>query len=212
MQRLGLQSIRGYKPASNFQTRLYEVIADQLIAGNLLDRLSSESSDPIIPSAGFAFEDPPPKSITRPDSDPIISRILRELDPAARDARLRALGEDGERFIFCAEQNRLSAAGRDDLSQKIRWVSKEDGDGAGFDILSFSKLGEERWLEVKTTNGPASTPFWISRNELRVSVQRRDVFRLTRLYDFSRAPAAYQLTPPLQDHVHITAWQYLAAP
>ena len=105
----------------------------------------------------------------------------------------------------------MSTNGRDDLAAKVRWVAKEDGDGAGFDILSFSKRGEGRWLEVKTTNGPAATPFWISENELRVSEERQDVFRLVRLYDFSRKPAAYRLKPPLTDHVRLNPAQYRAA-
>lgn len=89
-------------------------------------------------------------------------------------------------------------------------MSKEDGDGAGYDILSFSALGKTRWLEVKTTNGPVTTPFWITRNELQVSEENPAHFRLARLYDFSRAPAAYCLMPPLSDHVHLSASQYLA--
>ena len=89
-------------------------------------------------------------------------------------------------------------------------VVKEDGDSADYDILSFSRRGEERWLEVKTTNGPATTPFWITANERRVSEQRPDVFRLARLYDFSRTRAAFQLKPPLTDHVRLAASQYRA--
>ncbi len=64
--------------------------------------------------------------------------------------------------------------------------------------------------EVKTTNGPATTPFWITANERRVSEERPDVFRLARLYDFSRTPAAFQLKPPLTDHVRLAASQYRA--
>ena len=127
-----------------------------------------------------------------------------------RDARARALGEAGEAFLYQAEQDRLAGLGRDDLAGKVRWVAREDGDGAGYDILSFSRRGEERWLEVKTTNGPATTPFWITANERHVSEQRPDVFRLARLYDFSRTRAAFQLKPPLTDHVRLAASQYRA--
>ena len=70
---------------------------------------------------------------------------------------------------YTLKRYRLSAIGRTDLSSKVRWIAKEVGDGEGFDILSFSEKGEERWLEVKTTNGPATTPFWISENEWQVS-------------------------------------------
>ena len=210
MERFGLQFIWGYKPAKNFQARLYEVIEKQLTESNQIGRLSDHASEPPVPSSGINFQEPPDKNPRPSTSDPIIHRVLRKFDPADRDARARALGEAGEKFLFHAERNRLSAAGKDMLAEKVRWVSKEDGDGAGFDIQSFSELGEERWLEVKTTNGPYKTPFWISKNELRVSEERRDVFRLVRLYDFSRTPQAYQLKPPLTDHVHITPTKYHA--
>jgi len=32
------------------------------------------------------------------------------------------------------------------LAHKVRWVSEEDGDGAGYDILSFNPLGQERFI------------------------------------------------------------------
>lgn len=44
-------------------------------------------------------------------------------------------------------------------------VAAEDGDGAGYDVLSFSAKGRERLIEVKTTNGSAWTPFFLTRNE-----------------------------------------------
>ena len=118
------------------------------------------------------------------NDDPVVRRILRKFDPARRDARARALGKAGEVFLLHAEQSWLSTNGRDDLAAKVCWVTKEEGDGAGFDILSFSRRGEERLLEVKTTNGPSTTPFWISENERRVSEKYRKIFRLVRLYNF----------------------------
>ena len=41
----------------------------------------------------------------------------------------------------------------DDLARKVRWVSEEDGDGAGYDIASFGPDGRARLIEVETTNG-----------------------------------------------------------
>ena len=63
----------------------------------------------------------------------------------------------------------LSAFGRNDLAESVRWVSDLDGDGAGYDIRSFEPDGSERLIEVKTTNGWDRTPFHISRNELAVA-------------------------------------------
>ena len=208
MTMLGLPFVWGYKPRFNYQTRLCEVIEDKLKQDNLVHRLAGHVNEPSVPEFGITFQQPPPENPNQRNSSGIIPRILRNSDPATRDFRARLLGEAGEKFLYNAERRRLRSAGRNDLANKVRWVSKEDGDGAGFDILSFSESGQERWLEAKTTNGPLTTPFWISRNELRVSEERQDVFRLVRLYDFSRTPSAYQLKPPLSDHVHLSPTNY----
>ena len=48
---------------------------------------------------------------------------------------------------------RWLAAGRTDLAERIRWASHVDGDGGGYDILSFDTDGSDRLIEVKTTKG-----------------------------------------------------------
>lgn len=204
MERLKLPRILGYKPAKNFQGMLYEIVEDQLLNGELAEQLANQTNDANVPEEGLLFHDPPQKQPGHEPIDRVEGRIIRFFDPATRDARARQLGEAGEKFLYTAEQNRLSSAGRDDLAEKVRWVSKEDGDGAGYDILSYTRNGNRRLLEVKTTNGPVTTPFWISRNELDVSEKNKDVYRIARLYHFSRMPEAYKLKPPLADHLHLT--------
>jgi hypothetical protein len=56
-------------------------------------------------------------------------------------------------MVFKFEQQRLKQMDRPDLARKVRWISQEKGDGAGYDILSFDQKGSERFLEVKTTVG-----------------------------------------------------------
>jgi Domain of unknown function (DUF3883) len=76
-----------------------------------------------------------------------------------RDHRNRSLGQAGEEFVVDVERGKLTTASRPDLARKVRWIAAEDGDGAGYDVLSFDLAGRERLLEVKTTNGSARTPF-----------------------------------------------------
>lgn len=210
LELFGLPYIRGYKPARNYQRALAEAVEAQIVEGWLLRQLAAKPPKIAAPPEGLVFEPPPPRSDQPSPDDPVIGRMLRKHDPAERDRRARALGDAGELFLYEAERNRLSALGRDDLAGQVRWVAKEDGDGAGYDILSFSRDGAERWLEVKTTNGPQATPFWLTENERRVSEERPDVFRIARLYDFSRAPAAYRIRPPLEHHVRLTPASYRA--
>jgi hypothetical protein len=97
------------------------------------------------------------------------------------------------------------------LAERVKWVSQENGDGAGFDILSFEEDGNERLLEVKTTNGWERTPFHISRNELKVAEVKRETWHLIRLWDFSREPRAFSLRPPLSSHVELTPTSFMAS-
>jgi hypothetical protein len=83
----------------------------------------------------------------------------------------------------------------------VRWISEEEGDGAGYDILSFDAKGTERLLEVKTTVGTHTTPFFLTENERLLSVERPKEFRLLRLYEFNRDPKAFELLPPLEHAV-----------
>ena len=214
MADFGLPFIWGYKPAVNYQRALYEIIKEFLVRNSLHLRLANiENINRIINKdtiENLTYQPVPNLREEMHRDYPDIRKILSEFDPATRDAKLKSLGDAGEEFVLYAERYRLSAIGRTDLSSKVRWIAKEVGDGEGFDILSFSEKGEERWLEVKTTNGPATTPFWISENEWQVSENHRDKFRLTRLYHFTQKPKVFQLVPPLTDHVRLNPTNYRA--
>lgn len=136
--------------------------------------------------------------------------IARKFDVAARDERNRALGRAGEECVLARERAVLKSAGCDDLARNVRWVSEEVGDGLGYDIASFAPDGRPRLIEVKTTNGWERTPFHISRNELSVAEDRRSEWCLFRLWNFGRNPKAFELHPPLDAHVSLTATSFQA--
>src|SRR3546814_6263499 len=76
-----------------------------------------------------------------------MAALGRKYDVAVGDARNRALGKAGEECVLHHERRHLSAAGRDDLADKVRWTSVQDGDGFGFDIRSFEADGREKLIE-----------------------------------------------------------------
>ena len=121
------------------------------------------------------------------------------------------MGKAGEERVLAHERSSLADAGRHDLASRVRWVSHEDGDGAGFDIASFEPNGRGRLIEVKTTNGWERTPFHITRNELAVADLQRDIWCLVRLWNFAREPEAFEIRPPLSAHVSLTPTAFLAA-
>src|SRR3546814_3407101 len=114
------------------------------------------------------------------------------------------MGKGGDECGLHHERLHLSAAGRDDLADKVRWTSVQDGEGFGFDIRSFEADGREKLNEVKTTNGWERTPFHIPRNALADADTRREEVCLMRLWNFARAPSAFTLPSPLSDHAQLT--------
>jgi hypothetical protein len=134
---------------------------------------------------------------------------VRKFDPVERDERNRSLGRAGESFVVDVERLRLTGANRSDLANRIRWVAQEDGDGAGFDILSYTSKGDERLIEVKTTNGAARTPFFMSRNEYALANERPKDWCLYRVHLFAKGPRIFTLVPPLEATVRLSpeAWR-----
>jgi hypothetical protein len=210
--KLGMPRITGYFPADNYQKAITASI-DRYISQNpaaLHPENAANSDNAFAERAGLFVEPPPALSPVAPQREDI-ERLVRKFNPVERDFRNRKLGRDGEELVLNFERERLKQFERPDLVKKIRWVSQEDGDGAGYDILSFDEKGQERFLEVKTTVGPDATPFYITRNELSFSSERPDAFRLCRVFDFSMRPRMFELAPPLEKLVHLSPLSYEAS-
>ena len=209
----GLPILTGYQPRFNFQASLAEAISrwqarhPDWTAGRRSSRARAMNEDQLlfVGTAPTLRNTPPPVELEQ------LLSVARRFDVAGRDERNRALGRAGEERVLHHERVRLRQHGRDDLARRIRWVSQEDGDGAGYDIASFTPEGRERLVEVKTTNGWERTPFHISRNELEVANERRESWHLFRLYDFARAPKAFELRPPIDAHIELTATSFQAS-
>ncbi|GGG96167.1 hypothetical protein GCM10007420_09740 [Glycocaulis albus] len=172
------------------------------------------------PEDAKTFARPEPQTIVIDDSPPVpgapraprppgLERLVRKFDPVTRDFRNRQLGLAGESMLVDFERRRLEKLDRPDLARKVRWVSQEDGDGAGYDIHSFNARGEDRLLEVKTTRGPRTTPFFLTRNEVSLAEERPDSFRLCRLYEVAQAPRLFRVKPPLDSNLTLEpeAWR-----
>ena len=216
MRGIGQPWIDGYKPLPSFQNSLVDAVMRRLDADAswLHPGLSGGPTTPntvrpvpslwIGPAPTYSNELPPANA-------EFMAKLARKYDVAERDARNRALGKAGEELIFHHEKARLKSERRDDLADKVRWTAVQDGDGAGYDILSFEANGRERLIEVKTTNGWERTPFHITRNELAVADANRDHWHLLRLFDFARSPRAFSIRPPLDAHVALTPTSFLAS-
>lgn len=89
---------------------------------------------------------------------------IRNWDKSNQTAN--ANGARAEEMVLDYEVKRLISLGREDLANQVRWVSKETGDGVGYDILSYDAVtGQEMYIEVKSSIGNKHDRFELSQNE-----------------------------------------------
>jgi hypothetical protein len=202
LEELGWPWIIGYKPKRNYQASIFDAI----------DRFLSSNGDMVygqLPPKVLAASDEAGTFVSAPVLQPQtdrpwqLERLVKKFDAVERDLRNRSLGRAGEEFVLTVEKKRLEKLRRPDLLKKVRWVSAEDGDGSGYDILSFELDGRERLIEVKTTNGAARTPFFLSENERQRAAASVESWRLYRVHSFAQKPRIFQITPPLDQMLHL---------
>ncbi|MBF2755735.1 MAG: DUF3883 domain-containing protein [Gammaproteobacteria bacterium AqS3] len=208
--------IDGYKPRGNIQYALIEMVWERLNRPaevlEVRERSPAAASYPSYKRHPLRLGLAPTLRNGPMGSDQRqMQKAAVKLNWAEQDERNRELGMAGERYALDYEKATLKAAGRGDLAEKVRWVSQLDGDGAGFDILSYTPEAEKRLLEVKTTKLGECTPFYITGNEVKVAEENARHWRLLRLWDFSRHPKGFELSPPLDRHVELMPLSYRAS-
>jgi Domain of unknown function (DUF3883) len=214
----GLPYINGYKPRSNYQALLAEVILDRLQFAPTLLEVAAADAD--LPMAVPEVEDilavlaqrPKSSEMTSSVSEPRPMPIRTTTNYIEREARNRSLGGAGESFIINYERARLIHEGKESLAAKIEHTSKVRGDYEGYDILSFEAHGAERFIEVKTTKYGRETPFFVSRNEMATSERLAPQYQLYRLFSFRRAPRLYTLPGAIGATCWLSAVSFLALP
>jgi hypothetical protein len=208
LEELGRPWIPGYKPKRNYQGAIIDAI-DRYLSAHRDGEY--QQADPAILHAEeetSIFTEPPALAPEK-ERPWQLKKLVKKFDPVERDFRNRVLGRAGEEFVVEVERNRLVRFERYDLAKKVRWVAAEDGDGAGYDVASFDAAGNEVLIEVKTTNGAAKTPFFLTRNEFETAKARSESWRLYRVHLFSQTPRIFTLAPPLEAVLHLNteAWR-----
>ena len=207
---LGETWIKGYMPAENFQKPLVDSVLGWLDRNPEFSRPEFDHDVRKPKQADELKIMPPPTLSNQPPPKDHGKTLAFAQSAAARAERNRDLGRAGEKRALDHERAALIRAGRSDLAKRLRWVSEEEGDGAGYDIKSFTPTGHTRRIEVKTTNGGERTPFYISRNELAAAEKWRTEWSLFRLWNFVREPRAFELRPPIESHVALIAANFEA--
>ena len=192
-----LPYIIGYKPRSNYQSLLEELVIDYLNQETDLDKLFLEFSrgekvkPPRIIDYSKLIVDLPEKISSSKKLVTKRSSRIRKLNYLEIEQNNTKLGMLGEELIIFYEKWRLVNSGKEKFAEQVEWISKEQGDGAGFDILSKNSNGTDRYIEVKTTKLGEFTPFFFSRNELLFSRKQSTHYFLYRVFKFNSDPKIF---------------------
>ncbi len=213
---LGFPYISGYKPRSNYQSLLFEVVSDRLRSSRDLEKLVAIDVErpvkvPDVDDILRAWTDPPvPNDEPKRLAQPRATYAPAPINYLEREARNRNLGLAGEEFVINFERARLIQLNRENLASKIEHVSKLRGDAEGFDVLSFEADGRRRLIEVKTTKYGPHTPFFVSRNEVNVSEASANEYHLFRVFEFRQIPRLFGLQGALSSTCRLAASTYVA--
>ncbi|MDV3503274.1 DUF3883 domain-containing protein [Marinobacter sp. M-5] len=199
--------IPGYKPRANYQEALARYLEAWINTHPEFDRASQFAVEqPAFMPSGIELSkllvDAPTPSNEVKENHPAyaVKRSPSKRDYVAQEARNSALGSAGEFLVMEYEEFRLRSAGKKALADRIEHVSQSQGDGLGYDILSYEISGKERFLEVKTTAFAKETPFYASRNEVLFSEEFQEQFHLYRLFEFRKSPKLFSLPGAIGNH------------
>lgn len=167
----GQPYISGYKPLWNYQKLVEDTVKTKLDSDDSINKYSIkylETALQGLPSLSDRLDIEVEKPIIHSNIDRVktFSSTMKNQNYYEKEIRNRLIELRGEQFIIQYEIRRLSRINRKDLASKVEHISRTRGDGAGYDVLSFTKNGEERYLEVKTTLMGQDAPFYFTRNEL----------------------------------------------
>lgn len=195
---LGQPYIKGYLPRFNYQQILIEAVIGYLENNRNIEEQFLLFSDKAIvqKKADFNFRklivEPPVANLV---AEPKVTyhRSPIKTNYLEREQKNSRLGFLGEELVMEFEKWHLIKAGKEKLAEQIRWVSREEGDGAGFDILSRNLNGTDKYIEVKTTKLGKETPIFFSKNELDFSIFERESYHLYRLFSFEKDVQMFML-------------------
>lgn len=187
LSNMGQPYIKGYKPRGNYQQILEDEVASYIKNHRIELEFKFEhfAEMAIMAPNKVDFEtfvDEPPEYSEVQEREPAYRPI--KINYLEREQNNRNLGEEGEKLVMAYEKWRLQKAGKEKLAEQIEWVSKDKGDGAGFDILSKNNNGTDRYVEVKTTKLSKETPIYLTKNEIAFATTNSGAFYLYRVFNF----------------------------
>lgn len=192
---LGQPYIKGYLPRYNYQKLLEDKVIDYLSRNREFEKFFNDFSEKKVESVTILnysqiLVDPPKTGVIN-EPEVQYERKPLKINYLEREQRNQSLGQAGEKVVYDFEKWKLISAGKEKLAEQVEWISKEQGDGAGFDILSKDEKGKDIFIEVKTTQLSKESPFYFTRGEHDFSQMKRNKYYLYRVFNFNKEPKIF---------------------
>lgn len=192
----GFPYLKGYKPRWNYQHLLEQKILKYLGANPSTDTVFTDFAtreikiEDVIDFSDWTVAPPETKSFVA-EPEPEYYRTVKKnyLEMEQKNA---SIGEKDEELVYNYEKWRLNMAGKPQLADSVRWITKEEGDGRGFDILSRTLTGKDMYIEVKSTTLGKETPIFFSQRENEYSNKNAEQFHLYRVFDLNDNAKMFQ--------------------
>lgn len=151
------------------------------------------------------------KIATKKNSNRKIAKVdFNKINEAKTD-----FGRKCEEIVYNYEIEKLKQEGREDKAKEVIWVSKEIGDGAGYDIESFENRSgtyEKIYIEVKGTDKNYTEPFDVSLNEILTSEKYKENYYIYRIAKVNtKNPVFYKVKGAISKNFDLTAVQFKAS-
>jgi hypothetical protein len=210
LAKVGAIYIKGYKPAWRYQKALLDrKVSESLNMHKALfepkfEQFTEEPIKIVLPKQFEHFiDDAPERSTFEEPPEPYFKPI--KINYLEKEQRNRSLGQSGEELVIAYEKWRLNIEGKHLLADKVEWISRDKGDGAGFDILSKNKNGSDRYIEVKTTKLSKETPIFFSKTEFDFSKKHTTDYWLYRVFNIQKDPKMFQMNGRFDNFCNVEA-------
>ena len=200
----GYPNIVGYKASWNYQMLLEEVVLAHLSQNQeyfkLFERFAAQEIESLETQVRFdSWLVAPPKP-----SNMVAEAKTEYFTPVKKnylelEQRNMSVGMNGEKLVYEYEKWWLDKVGHPKLAKEVKWVSRDQGDGAGYDILSKDASGEDKFIEVKTTTLGKDTPIFFTKRENDFSMHKQGAFHLYRVFELSKSPKMFTRSGRFED-------------
>ena len=201
-----VEKTNNYLIVNNNLGLLYDIKEDDGI-NNIEDTIEG------IEKHSLLVKEEPPRNMMSKEDDSVTFKP-KKTNFLRKAKNQKKLGFAGELMVLKYEREKLISNGKKFLADQVKHISKDEGDGAGYDILSFKNNGDKKYIEVKTTIGSKTTPFMITSNELKFAELNSENYYLYRIFDFNKEinkGKFYILDGDINKKLHLKPKQYFAS-